>query len=104
MMRLGADALIADISFAAPIPKDVEESESRQDKRMNKLYWIVRYRAKGKRRPKPVLTSLRHTKYDSIRAAVEWAQEDWSEMKVRLDLECVKVRILDPAPQFRVSA
>ena len=31
MVRLGADALIADISFAGLIPKDVEESVSRQN-------------------------------------------------------------------------
>ena len=71
---------------------------------MNSLYWIVRYRAKGRRKPHPVLTTLRTTKFDSIRAAVDARQKDWKELALECDLECVKVRILDPAPVFRASA
>ncbi len=71
---------------------------------MNKLYWVVRYKAKGKRRARPVVTTMRRTRFDSIRAAVDARGDmDWKDMERELNLECVKVRILDPAPKFSVS-
>ncbi len=71
---------------------------------MNKTYWIVRYKAKGKRRAHPIVTTLRCTRTESI-AATECPDVGryWNGLKQEFDLECVKVRILDPAPVFKVS-
>lgn len=64
---------------------------------MNKTYWIVRYRAQGRKKAHPILTTLRHTRYDSIRASYSaWEGETWTNVKRRVDLECVKVQLIDP--------
>ena len=65
------------------------------NKSVSDMYWIVRYKKRGKRQPVPILTSMRDTRHDCLHQIAQWGQQDWNELKQRLDLECVKVQLLD---------
>ncbi len=62
---------------------------------MNSIYWIVRYKKRGRMNPLPILTSIRETRYDCLHQIAIWGKQDWSDLKDRLDLECVKVQLID---------
>ena len=62
---------------------------------MGNTYWIVRYKAKGRKKADPVLATLRYTRFDSIRAAVAQKKGDWNDIKKLFGLECVKVQLID---------
>ena len=63
---------------------------------MNGIYWVVRYKAKGRSKAMPICTTLRLTRTASISATIKGFDESWAHMKARIGLEVVKVQLIDP--------
>jgi len=63
---------------------------------MNSIYWVVRYKAKGRSKAMPIAMTLRPTRTASITACMKGFDESWAHMKARVGLEVVKVQLIEP--------
>jgi hypothetical protein len=67
---------------------------------MNRTYWAVRYKAKGRVKAMPIVTTLRATRTASIMAAIRNSGKSWKQMREKYDLEYVKVNLIDEQQQY----
>lgn len=62
-------------------------------------YWVVRYKAKGKKsKAMPIVSTLRPSRTASIEAAIRNSGMSWKQMKDKYDLEYAKVKLIDHPP------